>query len=59
MKNKIKKYESIDYDFRTGSYFDELNDLKRLLLKNVKGAFRRNIDPGYYEMVIKEIRNVS
>jgi hypothetical protein len=61
MKSKIKKFKGIDYNYRPVSYFSELNGVEHLLLKNIKGEFRRReikkaIENGTYETIPVAIR---
>jgi len=44
----MKTYESIDYDYRPESYWEE-EDVLTTLLRNVKGTQRRRMIRDYYE----------
>jgi hypothetical protein len=61
MKQIIRQFKGIDYGFRPVDYFGSYTDLKQILLKNIKGSFRRKqilqaIEDDCYEDLPEMIR---
>jgi hypothetical protein len=61
MQNKIKTFSGIDYNYRPVSDFSTLDEVEHLLLKNIRGEFRRReikkaIKHGTYETIPVAIR---
>ncbi|MBR9999005.1 MAG: hypothetical protein KFF73_08540 [Cyclobacteriaceae bacterium] len=64
MKQVIRQFKGIGYDFQPLDYFGSYTDLKQVLLKNVKGSFRRKqilraIEDDCYEEPPEMIRSAG